>query len=251
MKADQKNMRKATVRQLVTLVQSKMDPALLGVAAGKFAEFLTQVGSSAPDPDAARHPQRWQDGIIEQQIPPGASVLDLGCGSGVLLTRLIEIKQVRGQGVELDPIEVMKCVERGVPVFQADLDEGLQGFPDKGFDYVVLEETLQTLRRPREVLREMMRVGRRGIVSFPNFGYWRVRLDLGVRGRMPVTARLPYRWYDTPNIHLFTVQDFVDWAEEDHFRIAAGYALAEGQIREIQVSDNLYAEEALFIIESA
>jgi len=105
------------------------------------------------------------------------------------------------------------------------------------------------LHRPLAVLQEMMRVGRRGIVSFPNFGYWRVRLDLGVRGRMPVTARLPYRWYDTPNIHLFTIQDFADWAEEACVRIVKGYALAEGKIMEIQVADNLYAEEALFIIE--
>ncbi|MBN1257780.1 MAG: methionine biosynthesis protein MetW [Planctomycetes bacterium] len=192
---------------------------------------------------------RWQDRIIEEIIPPAASVLDLGCGNGELLARLIEIKQVHGQGVELDPEAVLQCVDRGVPVFQTDLDRGLLGFPDQSFDYVVLEETLQTLHRPIQVLEEMLRIGRQGIVSFPNFGYWRVRLELALEGYMPCTEWLPYQWYDTPNIHLFTIQDFDDWAKSNAITINSGHVLTEGEVRKLQPGDNLYAEEVLLVVE--
>jgi methionine biosynthesis protein MetW len=251
MRSEQQLMSEDAVQQLATLLLAKTDPALLGVGTGKLSEFLTHVGSSSrreAGPDG-KPLLRWQDRIIEQEIPVGSSVLDLGCGGGELLARLMDMKRVRGQGVELDAEEVMRCVERGVPVFQTNLDEGLKGLPDRGFDYVILEETLQTLHRPAEVLREMLRVGRRGIVSFPNFGYWRVRLDLAVRGRMPVTEWLPHRWHNTPNIHLFTLQDFLDWADAESVRIVEGYVLVEGQVRQIQVADNLYAEEALVVVE--
>jgi len=192
---------------------------------------------------------RWQDRLIEAIVPHGASVLDLGCGGGELLHRLIEHKHVRGQGVELDPAAVNQCVARDVPVVQADLDEGLRGFADQSFDYVVLEETLQTLHRPVAVLGEMLRVGRRGIVSFPNFGHWRVRLDLAVRGRMPISDRLPYRWHDTPNIHLFTLRDFLDWARQNRVRIVEAHALVDGAHRPLQPQDDLHAEEVLVVVE--
>lgn len=194
---------------------------------------------------------RWQDAIIEAEIPPGSTVLDLGCGDGELLDRLIRGRNVRGQGVELDPAAVVSCIERGVPVFNIDLDQGLAGFADGSFDYVILEETLQTLRRPLDVLREMLRVGRRGAVSFPNFAYWRVRLDLAARGRMPQTGGLPYRWYDTPNIHLFTLEDFLDWAREEGVTILRGFSLVEGQARPLGPDDNLQAEEVLLFVEKS
>jgi methionine biosynthesis protein MetW len=234
------------------LNDSKVDPALLGAGVDKVLEFMKHVGSAAPRlKDADGNPLlRWQDAVIEEDLPDGCSVLDLGCGNGELLAHLIERKKVAGQGVELDPEAVAQCIERGVPVFQANLDEGLKGFPEKRFDYVILEETLQTLNRPAEVLREMLRVGRRGIVSFPNFGYWRVRLDLVVRGRMPVTEWLPHRWYDTPNIHLLSLQDFLEWGEEEGVRILHGHALAEGTIRDLEAEDNLHAEEVLLVFES-
>ncbi len=177
-------------------------------------------------------------------------MLDLGCGNGELLARLIQVKGVRGQGIELDAPAVFQCVARGVPVFQSDLDHGLRGFADQSFDYVVLEETLQTLHRPVDVLREMLRVGRRGIVSFPNFAYWRVRLGLAMTGQMPVTVDLPYRWFDTPNIHLFTLQDFLDWARSSNVRIVESFALADGQVRALRDGDNLYAEEVLSVVEA-
>lgn len=192
---------------------------------------------------------RWQDDLIEKEIPKAASVLDLGCNDGLLLGRLSAKKRARVQGIELNTDSVGRCVERGVPVIHADLDAGLGGFMDKSFDYVILEETLQTLHRPIFVLGEMLRVGRRGIVSFPNFGYWRVRLQLAATGRMPVTDRLPYKWYDTPNIHLLTLDDFKSWARSGGIRVAKGYVLAEGLVREMGKDDNLIAEEALLVLE--
>jgi methionine biosynthesis protein MetW len=238
----------AVVRRLL---EATTDPALRQVKTDDILALLDSAATPsppAPDSNGAR-PQRWQDQLIEDHIPAGASVLDLGCGNGELLARLIQRKQVRGQGIELDSDEIFECVQRGVPVFQANLDLGLSGFADQRFDYVVLEETLQTLHRPIDVLNEMLRVGRHGIVSFPNFAYWRVRLDLTLGGRMPITERLPYRWYDTPNIHLFSVQDFLDWASANGARIVSGHALCEGQVRKLADDDNLRAEEVLMVVE--
>jgi methionine biosynthesis protein MetW len=239
------------LRSIAELLEQKMDPALYGLSASKLADVLRTVGSSAPRAPRreGERLERWQDAVIVETVPEGASVLDLGCGRGELLHALIDTRRVRGQGVERDAEAVIACVERGVPVFQADLDEGLKGWPDGAFDYVVLEETLQTLLRPVEVLGEMLRVGRRGIVSFPNFAYWRVRLDLAVRGRMPVTEWLPYRWYDTPNIHLLTLQDFFDWADSQNVNIIQGAVLCEGEIRPLRPGDNLAADEALLVVE--
>lgn len=237
---------------LTGVLRERMDPALLKVGSGKILEFFSSVGaSSKPVTDQDGRPLRWQDKVIEQEIPVGSSVLDLGCGGGELLSRLIEMKQVRGQGLELDSEAVLQCVRRGVPVFQSDIDAGLRAFGDHAFDFVVLEETLQTLQNPVEVLRQMLRVGRRGIVSFPNFAFWQVRADLLLRGRMPQTGWLPYQWYDTPNIHNLSLQDFLALAEEERVRIVSGFVLKEGQVRQLQVTDNLYAEEVLLVVESS
>ncbi len=200
--------------------------------------------------DASLPPEpRWQDRVIIEQIPPHARVLDLGCGEGWLLSQLKRTKGIDGQGVELSAEEVFRSVQRGVNVLQCDLDEGLKGFADQSFDYVVLEETLQTLHHPLRILTEILRVGRRGIVTFPNFGYWRVRLDLAVRGRMPVTERLPHRWYDTPNIHLLCLSDFLDWARQQQIRLVDAKVLADGQVRPMNGDDGLYAQEVLIVFE--
>ncbi len=233
------------------VLRERMDPALLKVGSGKILEFFSSVGaSSKPVTDQDGRPLRWQDKVIEREIPVGSSVLDLGCGGGELLSRLIEMKKVRGQGLELDSAAVLECVRRGVPVFQSDIDAGLRAFSDNAFDFVVLEETLQTLRQPVEVLHQMLRVGRRGIVSFPNFAFWQVRADLLLRGRMPQTGWLPYHWYDTPNIHNLSLQDFLVLADELRIRIVDGFVLKDGEVRQLQVTDNLYAEEVLLVIEN-
>ncbi|MGQ9523785.1 MAG: methionine biosynthesis protein MetW [Armatimonadota bacterium] len=191
---------------------------------------------------------RWDHALILELIPEGASVLDLGCGSGELLASLRDTKHAFVQGVERDMESVLECVSRGVPVIQADLDEGLRGFSDKSFDFVVLEETLQTVYRPGVVVKDMMRVGRKCIVSFPNFGHWRVRLQLFADGRMPVTPILPYTWHSTPNIRLVTIRDFREWCAELGATIEAAYAYLDGQCRPLVDVDNLLAEEALFVL---
>lgn len=191
----------------------------------------------------------WQDPIIEDLVPDGGSVLDLGCGDGKLLSRLMDAKHVCAQGVELDQEAVLCCIGRGVPVFHGDLDDGLRGFPDRSIDVVILEETLQTLRRPIRVLDEMLRVGHRSVVSFPNFAHWRVRKAFGAGGRMPVTPALPNLWHNTPNIHLCSIRDFVDWAVSAEVHILHAYVLADGLARVLREGDNLTATEALFVLE--
>lgn len=237
-------------QSLAGMLKKRMDPALLRYGAERIGNFFAHVGSaSKPVTDTAGQPLRWQDNLIVDKITANASVLDLGCGHGDLLKRLMEQKNVKGQGIELEPDAVLECVRRGVAVFQSDILQGLTNFPEKSYDYVILEETLQTLARPDMVMKEMLRVGRRAFISFPNFAFWQVRLDLAVRGRMPRTGWLPHNWFDTPNIHNLSIQDFLLWAEEEKINIVEGYVLTEGEVRELRISDNLYAEEAMLIVE--
>jgi len=162
---------------------------------------------------------RYDYRLIEEMVPDGATVLDLGCGDGELLAALVADKHVRGSGVEIDPAAVEACVGRGLSVFHGDLDEGLADYLDGSIDVVILSFSLQQLRRPRMLVREMARVGRLAIVSFPNFAHWSVRGQLFAVGRMPVSKELPYRWYETPNIHLCTVSDFRDLCRREELQI--------------------------------
>lgn len=146
--------------------------------------------------------------LIADWIATGARVLDLGCGDGALLAYLSRTRNVTGYGLEIDPDNVIKCVARGVNALQLDMDAGLAQFDDDSFDFVVMTSALQEARRPDLLIDEMLRIGRESIVTFPNFGHWKPRVSLGLRGLMPVSRALPNRWYATPNIHLCTVQDF-------------------------------------------
>ncbi|MCC7495046.1 MAG: methionine biosynthesis protein MetW [Fimbriimonadaceae bacterium] len=212
--------------------------------------FLASLDTHFGD-DPGNGRVRWDHDLIVSLIPSGAKVLDLGCGEGDLLSRLIHEHGCHGQGVERDEASIIRCVERGVPVIQSDLDQALPGFPQQSFDYVVLEETLQTVSRPQIVLDEMLRIGCTGIVSFPNFGHWWIRTQLLIEGRMPVTPRLPQSWYGTPNIHVLTVRDFTTWCQTNGVAIQQQFAYAEGEYHELIPADNTLAEEALFVIERA
>ena len=146
--------------------------------------------------------------IISNWITSGSRVLDLGCGDGTLLAHLWDTRQVSGYGLEIDSVNITKCIRVGVNVIQTDLDAGLSDFDEASFDYVVMTQTLQAVYYPARLLDEMLRVGREGIVTFPNFGHWRSRMHVALRGRMPVSRSLPEEWYNTPNIHLCTLRDF-------------------------------------------
>ena len=180
---------------------------------------------------------------IARLVPPGSRVLDLGCGDGAMLEHLQKTRQCSGYGVEIDDAKVQACLRRGVNVLQLNLEEGLTMFGDDAFDVVLQIDTLQHLRNAETMLRETARVGRTGIVAFPNFAHWPNRLDV-LRGRMPVTKRLPYQWYDTPNIRVGTYADFEVLARSCGLRVEDSFGLHEG--REVRTLPNLLASTAVF-----
>jgi methionine biosynthesis protein MetW len=180
---------------------------------------------------------------IARLVPQGARVLDLGCGDGALLAYLQEHNGCTGYGVELDDANVLACAQRGVNVLQLNLDQGLKVFADQSFDVVLQIDTLQHLRNAEVMLRETARVGKIGIVAFPNFGHWFNRLSV-LRGRMPVTKRLPYQWYDTPNIRVGTYADFTDLAHKNQLQVLDSFGLQHGQ--EVRLLPNLMAGTAVF-----
>jgi methionine biosynthesis protein MetW len=184
--------------------------------------------------------------IIGEIVEPQTKVLDLGCGEGELLQWLADHKGVQGRGVEISGAKVQRAIARGVSVFQSDIDEGLADYPDQAFDYVILSQTLQETHHPRQVLREMLRVGRRGIVAFPNFGHWRVRISMLLSGRAPRTSLFPYEWYESPNIHFLTVDDFEHLAALEKMVVERRYFLA-GR-RKVGLLPNLMAEVAVFLV---
>jgi methionine biosynthesis protein MetW len=183
---------------------------------------------------------------IAELVPAGSRVLDLGCGTGALLALLRDTRRCSGYGVEIDDGKVLECIKRGVNVLQRNLDEGLALFDDESFDVVLQLDTLQNLRNTEQMLRETARVGRIGIVSFPNFAHWPNRLSV-LRGRMPVTKTLPYQWYDTPNIRVGTFADFEVLARQCGLRVLESFGLSEGDV--VRRWPNLLASTAVFKFE--
>lgn len=180
---------------------------------------------------------------IAAWIPKGASVLDLGCGDGSLLRYLNETRAVRGYGVEINDLDIVSCIANGMNVIQNDLDSGLSDFEDGSFDFVILSQTLQATRHTEALIREMLRVGREGIVSFPNFGYWKNRLNV-LRGNMPVSSELPYQWFDTPNVHLCTLHDFETFCRSHQVTVLERRVMS-GE-REVVLLPNLLGSTAAY-----
>jgi len=199
-----------------------------------------------------RQPARVDHLLIAEMVKQGARVLDVGCGDGELLSLLEEQRDVDGRGIELRQSNVNLCVAKGLSVIQGDADRDLANFPDASFDYAILSQTLQATRRPHKVLEQLLRIGRRAIVSFPNFGHWRIRMQLLVHGRMPVTANLPDSWYATPNIHYCTIKDFLTLCEAIDAKVERSVALnAYGtQIgKGLPLSwQNIIGEQAVFLL---
>jgi len=190
--------------------------------------------------------------IIVDWIPAGARVLDLGSGDGTLLTALQQ-HDVTGYGLEIDNSQIANCIKSGINIIQADLDQGLPQFADQSFDYVILSQTLQAVKRPDFLLDEIIRVGKQAIIGFPNFGHWQCRLQLAFRGQMPISKTLPNHWYDTTNIHLCTINDFEQICTDKNIQIKQRSIVdhAHQDSLGIKISPNLFGEIALYQIKKS
>ena len=181
---------------------------------------------------------------IARWVKAGSRVLDLGCGDGKLLKHLWQTRQAPGYGVEIDDAKVVECIRNDVNVLQLDLEDGLAAFADRSFDYVILSETLQAIHKQEPLMQEMLRVGREAIVSFPNFGFWKARIQIAFSGHMPVSKELPYQWYDTPNVHHCTLIDFEALCAKLRLRILERVVLRDGN--PVSVLPNLLGSLAIY-----
>lgn len=184
--------------------------------------------------------------VILERVEENSSVLDLGCGTGDLLSLLVQERKVKAQGIEIDEQAIYRCVERGLSVFHGDIDTGLSEYRDKSFDYVILCQSFQQVKKPDMVLREALRVGKEIIVSFPNFAHFRARFQIFFNGKTPVTPSLPYEWHDTPNLHFLSISDFVGYCDRRNVRIV-GSAFASGDSR-VRMFPNFFAEVGVFFL---
>lgn len=199
---------------------------------------------SVPDPTAA-----LTDRLIMDQIGRGSRVIDLGCGDGRLLCRLRDELDCSVQGVEIDHREVIEAISKGMPVIQFDLDHGLKEIPEQSFDFAVLSQTLQQVRHPQELLREMLRIARRALILVPNYGHWWIRVQILLHGRAPITGSLPYDWYNTPNLHFLSMVDFRELCARMQFKIVDEIPIIRGRSASGAWSANVRADNALYVLE--
>jgi methionine biosynthesis protein MetW len=189
---------------------------------------------------------RFDQKAILKLVKPQTTVLDLGCGTGELLAILIKERGVRGQGIEIDDQAIYACVAKGLNVIHGDIDSGLAEYEDKSFDYVILNQSLQQIKHPDSVLTDALRVGRKVIISFSNFAYYKSRLQIFFRGRTPVTGALPYQWYETPNLHFLSISDFIDYCRLKNVRIERSMYISESE--SVKLFPNLFAQTAIFLV---
>ena len=191
--------------------------------------------------------------IISTLIKKGSHVLDIGCGDGILMEYLRDEKKVNIRGIEISKSKVQNCIAKGLTIIEGNAEKDLKQFPDNSFDYVVLSQTLQAFLNPENVIQELLRIGKQAIVTIPNFGYWKIRLYLLFKGTMPVTKTLPEEWYNTPNIHLCTIKDFVLFSKKKDFKLAKSIAMRSNKSTDINNSNlnikNLSANLGIFLIE--
>ena len=196
---------------------------------------------------------KYEFQIITQLINKQSRVLDVGCGDGGLMQYLKENKNVDIRGLEISKNNVRKCISKGLTTIEGDAEKDLIQFPNKSFDYVILSQTLQAFLNPQLVINELLRVGKQAIVTIPNFGYWKIRLHLLLKGTMPVTKTLPNEWYDTPNLHMCTIKDFVEFCKKNEFKLNKSLALNENKFSNIKVSNldikNLTSDLGIFLLE--
>ena len=188
---------------------------------------------------------------IVELVEENSKVLDLGCGDGSLLKMLKDKKNVYGKGIEIDQNCVIESIQKGVSTIQGDIDEGLMQFSDNEYDYVILNSTLQSTEKPDFVIKEMLRVGKKVVVSFPNFAYWKIRFYLMFRGKMPMSKRLPFQWYDTPNIHLLTINDFYEFAKQNNIKILKSLYFTNEKRKKgffTKKASAFFVEEAIFVL---
>lgn len=184
--------------------------------------------------------------LILKMVEPSSSVLDLGCGDGTLMLFLMKEKHVRAQGIEIDELAIYECVGKGLSVFHGNIDSGLPDYPDKSFDSVILNQSLQQVKKPDSVLGEALRVGKRVIIGFPNFAYYAARFQLAIRGKTPVTSSLPYEWYNTPNTHFLSISDFIAYCHSRDIKIKKSVFVAHE--RQVRLFPNLLADIGIFLI---
>jgi len=193
------------------------------------------------------HRARVDYELIESLIEPDSTVLDVGCGHGELLNSLVNDKNIKGEGIELNQELVLDCICRGLPIIQQDIEDRLGYYADKSFDYVILSQTVQTVKNPGKVFKELLRVGKKVIVSFPNFAHWRCRLHLSLCGKAPVTKQLPFGWHDSPNIHFLSLKDFDEFCEKLGVRVEKKIPLAKARLSPVKFAPNLFAEQVIYV----